>query len=164
MNRRQFAFSVLAGVAAAGAGEARAQGGGDAVAFVSDFYTREIARHNAKEKTSEAEILSAFTPAAQKIWVAARDNKEPPPAALGNVIHVFLGPGALPGREVKLVKVGVAGGGQRLLVIAVDVTIDGNPRKLHAYVVRDGNTWRFDDIDYGQRQSFMSYYRYRAGL
>jgi len=32
--------------------------------------------------------------------VAARDNKEPPPAALGNVIHVFLGPGALPGREV----------------------------------------------------------------
>src|SRR5262249_50947651 len=137
MNRRRFLISALA-IPAAFAGEVRAQTGEDAVTFVRNFYTREIARHNAKERTDDVEFLKAFTPAAQKIWIAARDNKNPPPASLGPVTHAFFGPGALPGREVRLVKVVVAGGGARLLAVAVDVTIDGNPRKLHAYIVRDG--------------------------
>jgi hypothetical protein len=155
-------------LAALSAGEALAQAqvpsADDAVAFVRDFYTREIARHNAKERLDEGEFLNTFTRETRRIWIAARDNKNPPQVPLGLVVNAFFGPGALPGREVKFVQIGVVGGGAQLLVVAVDVVIDGNPRKLHVHVVRDGNTWRFDDIDYGGRESFVSYHRRRAGI
>lgn len=159
MDRRRFLLSVLM-LPAAFAGEARAQAGDDAVSFVRDLYMREIARHNAKER-GDAEFLNAFAPAAQKIWIAARDNKSPPAVALGPITHAFFGPGALPGREVKLVKIAAS---TRPWVVAVEISIDGRPRKLDIYLVRDGTAWRFEDIDYGQGESFVSHHRRRAGL
>lgn len=151
-------FAVL------GADETRAQVDNEAVVFVREFYTREIARHNAKGRIDDGEFLNAFTRDTQRIWIAARDNKNSPQVPLGPVVNAFFGPGALPGREIRLVNVAVVGGGAQLLVVSVDVLIDGNPRKLHVHAVRNGNSWRFDDIDYGGRESFVSYYRLRAGL
>ena len=159
MDRRRFLVSALAGFAAAHASEAHAQSE-DAVAFVRNFYTREITRHSAKGRASDSDFMKAFTPATHRIWIASRDNRNPPPVPLGPITHAFFGPGALPGREVNLVNVAAAGGDN----IAVDLTISGNPRKLMVRLVRDSGAWRFEDIDYGNGESFVSYHRRRAGL
>jgi hypothetical protein len=143
-------------------GEASAQD--DAVSFVRDLYLREIARHNAGTRVADGEFLSVFSREAQRIWVAARDNRNPPAAPVGPVTHAFFGPGVPPGRDVKFVRVGVAGGGARLLAVFVDLLIDGQGRKLHAYVVREGGSWRVDDVVYDPRESFVTYHRRRAGM
>src|SRR5882724_3141199 len=74
----------------------------DAVAFVRDFYAQEVARHAAKERVSEAILLSVFTADAQNVWRAAQANRNKSNLTIGPILHVFLGQGALPGREVKL--------------------------------------------------------------
>jgi hypothetical protein len=133
---------------------------GDAVTFVRDFYTQEIARHAAKKYASEAEFLSVFTADAQKVWHAAQANRNKANVPLGPILHVFLGQGALPGREIKLGAVTPSSGD----AVSVALTIQGNPRQLVVRTVREGGTWKFADIDYGSGESFIAYHRRRAGL
>ena len=133
---------------------------GDAVAFVRDFYAQEIARHAAKKYASEAEFLSIFTVDAQKVWHAAQANRNKANVPLGPILHVFLGQGALPGREIKLGAVTASGDD----AVSVALTIQGNPRQLVVRTVREGGTWKFADIDYGSGESFIAYHRRRVGL
>src|SRR5436305_15202096 len=74
----------------------------DAVAFVRDFYNREVALHAAKERVSEAVLLSVFTADAQDVWRTAHANRHKSNLTIGPILHVFLGHGQLPGREVTL--------------------------------------------------------------
>ena len=150
---------LLSLVGASLAVSAHAQAG-DAVTFVRDFYAQEIARHAAKKYASEADFLSVFTAEAQKIWQAAQANRNKVNSPLGPILHVFLGQGALPGREIKLGAVTSSGGD----AVSVALTIQGNPRQLVVHAVRDGGTWKFADIDYGGGESFVAYHRRRAGL
>src|SRR6266700_410585 len=70
-----------------------------AVAFVRDFYAQAVARHVAKERVSEAVLLSVFTADTQDVWRAAQANRNKSNLTIGPILHVFLGQGALPGRE-----------------------------------------------------------------
>src|SRR5689334_3392351 len=97
-----------------------------AVAFVRDFYVKEIARHAAKEHQSEDDFLKVFTADAQELWRAAQANRGKTNVKIGRIVHVFFGLGALPGREVKLVAVEPAGNGK----VTVALTIQGNPKRL----------------------------------
>src|SRR5258708_3854823 len=128
---------------------------GDAVAFVRDFYATEVARHAAKERVSEAVLLSVFTADAQNVWRAAQANRNKANLTLGPILHIFFGQGALPGREVKLGAVTASGGD----AVSVALTIQGNPRQLVVRAVRDSGTWKFADIDYGGGESFMARFR-----
>ena len=154
MAARLTRLALLLVVAAFVAVPARAQSD-DAVTFVRDFYVKEIARHAAKKYASEADFLSVFTAEAQKVWHAAQANRSKPNASLGPILHVFLGLGALPGREIKLGAVTASGGD----AVSVALTIQGNPRQLVVRTVRDGGTWKFADIDYGGGESFMGRFR-----
>ena len=146
--------ALLSAVAASLAAPARAQTG-DSVSFVRDFYVKEIARHAAKERVSEAVFLSVFTADAQNVWRAAQSNRNRANLTVGPILHIFLGQGVLPGREVKLGAVAAAGGD----AVSVALTVQGNPRQLIVRTVRDGGTWKFADIDYGGGESFMAYFR-----
>lgn len=128
---------------------------GDAVTFVRDFYVKEIARHVAKKRVSEAVMLSVFSADAQNAWRAAQANRNKDSLTLGPILHIFFGQGALPGREVKLGAVTSSGGD----AVSVALTIQGNPRQLVVRTVRDGGTWKIADIDYGGGESFMAHFR-----
>ena len=130
-----------------------------AVAFVRDFYTREVRRHAAGEGSSEPDFLSVFTADAQKLWRAAQANRNRTNEPLGAILHVFFGQGALPGREIRLGAVTASGTG----AVSVALTILGNPRTLLVYSVREGGAWKISDIDYGNGESFVAYFRRRAG-
>jgi hypothetical protein len=152
---RRVLLSMAVAVVAA---PANAQGGG-AAAFVRDFYTREIARHAANEGSSEPDLLAVFTADAQRLWRAAQANRNSPNEPLGPILHVFFGQGALPGREVRLGAVSAAGAG----AVSVGLHIQGHPRQLVVRTVREGGTWKISDIDYGNGESFVAYFRRRAG-
>jgi hypothetical protein len=152
---RRMLLSMVAAVVAAPAG---AQDRG-AVAFVRDFYTREIARHAANEGSSEPDLLAVFTADAQRLWRAAQANRNNPQEPLGPILHVFFGQGALPGREIRLGTV-TASGARRA---SVALTIQGNSRTLVVSTAREGGAWKISDIDYGNGESFVAYFRRRAG-
>ena len=154
MAARLTRLALLLVVAAFMAAPARAQSD-DAVTFVRDFYVKEIAQHAAKKYAREADFLSVFTADAQKVWHAAQANRNKPNSSLGPILHVFLGQGALPGREIKLGAVTSSGGD----AVSVALTVQGNPRQLIVHTVRDGGTWKFSDIDYGGGESFMARFR-----
>lgn len=149
---------VLSLAAIVAATQAFAQDG-DAVAFVRDFYAKEIARHDAKEHQSEDEFLKVFTADAQQLWRAAQANRGKANVPLGPTRHLFLGAGALPGREVKLGAVTASNGG----AVSVALTVQGNPRQLVVSTVREGSAFKFTDIDYGDGESFVAYFRRLAG-
>lgn len=130
-----------------------------AVAFVRDFYVKEIARHAAKEHQSEDDFLKVFTADTQELWRAAQANRGKANVPLGPIRHLFLGAGVLPGREVKLRAVAAAGGG----AVSVALAVEGNPRQLVVRTVREGATFKFADIDYGDGESFVAYFRRLAG-
>src|SRR5215211_7687777 len=109
---------------------------GDAAAFVRDFYIQEVARHAAQANRNKANV------------------------PLGPIFHIFFGQGALPGREIKLGAVTPSGGD----AVSVALTIQGHPRQLVVHTVREGGAWKFADIDYGSGESFIAYFRRRAGL
>jgi hypothetical protein len=154
---RRLLLSMAAAVAVAVA-PAMAQDRG-AVAFVRDFYTREIARHAANEGSSEPDLLSVFTADAQRLWRAAQANRNNPNEPLGPILHVFFGQGALPGREIRLDAVTASGMG----TVSVALSIQGHPRQLVVRAVREGGAWKISDIDYGSGESFVAYFRRRAG-
>ena len=131
----------------------------EVVAFVRDFYTKEIARHAAKQNQSEDEFLRVFTKDAQELWRAAQQNRSKANITLGPIRHLFLGTGVLPGREVKLGAVTASGGG----ALSVALTVQGNPRQLVVHTVREGGVLKFADIDYGDGESFIAYFRRLAG-
>ena len=146
-------------IAALVAVPARAQTG-DAVVFVRDFYAQEIARHAAKEGVSEAVFLAVFSADAQNAWRAAQANRNNGNLTIGPILHAFFGQGALPGREIKLGAVASSGGD----AVSVALTIQGHQRQLVVHTVREGGVWKFADIDYGSGESFIAYFRRRAGL
>jgi hypothetical protein len=133
---------------------------GDAVAFVRDFYAQEIARHTAKQRVSEDDFLSVFTARAQNVWRAAQANRNKANIPVGPIFHIFFGQGALPGREIKLGAVASAGGDAASVALA----IQGNPRQLVIRTAREDGAWKFADIDYGGGESFIAYFRRRAGF
>ena len=122
MLTRRMVLSFVALVAAA---PAFAQDD-EVVAFVRDFYTKEVARHAAKQNQSEDEFLRVFTKDAQELWRVAQQNRSKTNILLGPIRHLFLGTGVLPGREVKLGAVAASGGG----AVSVALTVQGNPRQL----------------------------------
>jgi hypothetical protein len=131
----------------------------EAVAFVRDFYTKEIARHAAKQNQSEDDFLRVFTKDAQELWRAAQANRSKTNITLGPIRHLFLGTGVLPGREVKLGAVTAAGAD----TVSVALTVQGHPRQLVVRTVREGGALKFADIDYGDGESFVAYFRKLAG-
>ena len=126
----------------------------DVVAFVRDFYTKEVARHAAKQNQSEDDFLQVFTKDAQELWRAAQANRGKANVPLGPIRHLFLGTGVLPGREVKLGAVTASGGA---------LTVQGNPRQLVVRTAREGGALKIADIDYGDGESFLAYFRKLAG-
>ncbi len=156
---RRMLLSMVAAVAAAPA-SAQDRGAQDrgAVAFVRDFYMREIARHAANEGSSEPDLLAVFTADAQRLWRAAQANRNSPNEPLGPILHVFFGQGALPGREIRLGAVTASGAG----AVSVTLGIQGHPRQLLVRPVREGGAWKISDIDYGSGESFVAYFRRRA--
>lgn len=152
---RRMVLSLAAFVAAA---PAFAQDD-DVVAFVRDFYNQEIARHAAKQNRSEDDFLQVFTKEAQELWRAAQQNRSRANIPLGPIRHLFLGTGVLPGREVKLGAVAASGGG----AVSVALTVQGSPRQLVVRTVREGGALKFADIDYGDGESFIAYFRRLAG-
>ena len=152
---RRMVLSLAAVVAAA---EAFAQDD-EVVGFVRDFYIKEIERHVAKEHQSEDEFLKVFTADAQELWRAAQANRGKVNIPLGPTRHLFLGQGALPGREVKLGAVNASSGG----AVSVALTVQGNPRQFVIRTVREGGAVKFADIDYGDGESFVAYFRRLAG-
>jgi hypothetical protein len=150
--------ALLSAVAVLPTMPAVAQTGG-AVAFVRDFYTREVARHAASEGSSEPDFLAVFTADAQKLWRAAQANRNRTNEPLGPILHVFFGQGALPGREIRLGTVTASGAN----AVSVVLTIQGDPRTLIVHAVREGGAWKIADIDYGTGESFVAYFRRRAG-
>jgi hypothetical protein len=129
------------------------------VAFVRDFYTREIRRHAAGEGSSEPDFLAVFTADAQRLWRAAQASRNRANEPLGHILHVFFGQGALPGREIKIGAVTASGRN----AVSVALTIQGNPRTLVVHCVREGGAWKISDIDYGGGESFVAYFGRRAG-
>lgn len=129
-----------------------------AVMFVRDFYTREIARHAAKEGSSEPDFLAVFTADAQRLWRAAQANRNRANEPVGPILHAFFGQGALPGREIVLGAVTSSGRN----AVSVALTIQGYPRTLVVHTAREGEAWKIADIDYGG-ESFVAYFRKRAG-
>lgn len=152
---RRMVLSLAAFVAAA---PALAQED-EAVAFVRDFYTKEIARHAAKQNQSEDEFLQVFTKDAQELWRAAQANRSKANITLGPTRHLFLGTGVLPGREVKLGAVTASSGG----AVSVVLTVQRSPRQLFVSTVREGDALKFADIDYGDGETFIAYFRKLAG-
>jgi hypothetical protein len=130
-----------------------------AVNFVRDFYTREIRRHAANEGSSEPDFLAVFTADAQRLWRAAQANRNKTNEPLGRILHVFFGQGALPGRDIKLGAVTASGRN----AVSVALTIQGNPRTLVVHTVREDGAWKIADINYGSGESFVAYFRKRAG-
>jgi hypothetical protein len=149
---------VLSLAAVVAAGQAFAQGD-EAEAFVRDFYTKEIARHEAKEHQSEDEFLKVFTAGAQELWRAAQVNRGKANVQLGPIRHLFLGQGVLPGREVRLVAVTASGDS----AVSVALTVQGSPRQFVIRIAREGGAFKFADIDYGDGESFVAYFRRLAG-
>jgi len=131
----------------------------ETVAFVRDFYTQEVARHAAKQYQSEDEFLRVFTKDAQELWRAAQANRSKANVPVGPIRHLFLGAGVLPGREVKLGAVTASGAG----AVSVALTVQGNPRLLVIRTVREAGALKFADIDYGDGESFIAYFRKLAG-
>ncbi|WP_068025085.1 hypothetical protein [Rhodoplanes sp. Z2-YC6860] len=131
----------------------------DTVAFVRDFYTREIARHAAKEHQSDDDFLKVFTVEARELWRAAQENRGKANVPLGPIRHLFLGQGVLPGREVALGPVTASGHN----AVAVELTVQGNPRQLVIRTAREGLSIKFADIDYGDGESFVAYFSRLAG-
>jgi hypothetical protein len=129
-----------------------------AVTFVRDFYAREIRRHAAGEGSSEPDFLAVFSSDAQQLWRAAQANRNRANEPLGHILHVFFGPGALPGREIKLGAVTASGRN----AVSVALTIQNNPRMLVVDCMREGGAWKISDIDYGNGESFVAYFRKRA--
>ena len=154
LSRRAF----LSTVAVLAATPAAAQPD-SAVTFVRDFYTREIRRHGANEGSSEPDFLAVFTADALRLWRAAQANRNKTNEPLGRILHVFFGQGALPGRDIKLGAVTVSGRN----AVSVALTIQDNPRTLVVKTVREGGAWKISDIDYGGGDSFVAYFRKRAG-
>ena len=72
---------------------------------------------------------------------------------------MFFGQGALPGRDIKLGAVTASGRN----AVSVALTIQDNPRTLVVKTVREGGAWKISDIDYGGGESFVAYFRRRAG-
>jgi hypothetical protein len=152
---RRMVLSLAAVVAAA---PAYAQDDA-AVVFVRDFYTQEIARHAAKQNQSEDDFLRVFTKDAQELWRAAQQNRSKANIPLGPIRHLFLGTGVMPGREVRLGAVTASGAG----AVSVALTVQGHPRQLVVRTVREGGALKFADIDYGDGESFIAYFRRLAG-
>jgi hypothetical protein len=150
--------ALLSAVAVLAAAPSAAQPD-SAAAFVRDFYTREIRRHAANEGSSEPDFLAVFTADAQRLWRAAQANRHKASEPLGRILHVFFGQGALPGRDIKLGAVTASGRN----AVSVALTIQDNPRTLVVKTVREGGAWKISDIDYGGGESFVAYFRKRAG-
>ena len=150
--------ALLSAVAVLAAAPSAAQTD-SAVTFVREFYMREVARHAAKEGSSEPDFLAVFTADAQRLWRAAQANRNKTNEPLGRILHVFFGQGALPGREIKLGAVAASGRN----AVSVALTIQGHPRTVVVHTVRESGAWKISDIDYGGGESFVAYFRRRTG-
>jgi len=159
VTRRLLLSSAAALVVAPAMAQDRGAQDRGAVTFVRDFYAREIARHAANEGSSVPDLLAVFTADAQRAIAAAQANRNNANEPLGPILHVFFGRGALPGREIRLDAVTASGAG----AVSVALSIQGHPRQLAVRTVREGGAWKISDIDYGGGESFVAYFRRRAG-
>jgi hypothetical protein len=150
--------TLLSAVAVLAATRAAAQPD-SAAAFVRDFYTREVRRHATGEGSSEPDFLAVFAADAQRLWRAAQANRNKASEPAGPILHAFFGQGALPGREIRLGAVTASGRN----AVSVALTVQGNPRTLVVHTLREGGDWKISDIDYGGGESFVAYFRRRAG-
>jgi hypothetical protein len=158
-NRRD--VLLLCAGALLAAAPARAQNAGDdAVTFVRDLYAKEVAHHAAKSGKGEAEFLAVFTAETQQIWRAAQANRNKASLTIGPILHAFFGWGVLPGHEVKLGAVTLASGD----AVAVELTAQGEPRRVVVRAVREAGSWRIADLDYGRGDGYVAYLRRLARM
>jgi hypothetical protein len=151
---------LLAAVVLALPRAAAAQTESEAVSFVRDLYTREIARHAAHGRTGEAEFLAPFASRTQAVWRASRVAGAPASDPAGPILNAYFGWGVLPGHAVTLD--GVASGSG--LSVSVRLTVRGEARTAVVQLVRENRGLRVADIAYGRGESFLAYHRRRAGM
>ncbi|WP_342362318.1 hypothetical protein [Terrarubrum flagellatum] len=151
-DRRSLAPAIAAGLLAATFQQARAQDNQAGFeAWVVRLYGDEIARNKSPASPSGDATLDLFTPEVRALIVESRKHTLPASEPDGPILHLVLGWGALPNREIILNRVAStpAPDGERRAT--VDLGIAGNARRLIVTGVFDSQAkrWRIADIDYG---------------
>lgn len=106
------------------------------------------------EPTLSFPLEDYLTPEMRALFDAAQGKPLPPDTLDGPILHYVFGWGALPNREIKLVRVGDAPWWKGLLtdnLAVVTISINGNERDLTLQGSYDAPTfnWEIADIDYG---------------
>jgi hypothetical protein len=152
-DRRRVVPILVSLLFAASAIQARGQDAATAFdAWAAGFYRDEIARHARQApRLSDEETLSLFTPELAALIVESRKHVPPPSEPVGPILHLFLGWGALPNREIILDGVTAAPAVDGNSRATVDIAIAGNRRPLVLTGIfdRQAQRWRIADIDYG---------------
>jgi hypothetical protein len=153
-DRRRVVPIVVSLLFAASAFQAHAQDPATAFdAWAAGFYRAEIARHARQApQLSDEETLNLFTPELAALIVESRNHVPPRSEPVGPILHLFLGWGAFPNREITLNGVTAAPAADGKSRATVDITIEGYhrlPLVLTGVFDRQAKRWHIADIDYG---------------
>ena len=152
-DRRRVVPIVVSLLFAASAIQAHAQDASTGFdVWAAAFYRDEIARHARQApQLSDEETLNLFTPELGALIVESRKHVPPPSEPNGPILHLFLGWGAFPNREITLNGVAAAPAVDGKSRATVDITIAGyrRPLLLTGVFDRQVKRWRIVDIDYG---------------
>lgn len=137
------------------------------VTWVERFYRAQLAARAVREGRATPEnqqgakptlsfpLHDYLAPEMQKLFDAAIAKPLPPDTPEGPILDYVFGWGAMPNREINLLRVGEAPWWQGLLtqnLALVTITINGNERDLTLKGEYDAPTfnWQIADIDYGE--------------
>lgn len=137
------------------------------ITWVERFYRAQLAARAVREGRATPEnqegaeptlsfpLEDYLTPEMRALFDAAQGKPLPPDTLEGPILHYIFGWGALPNREIKLIRVTEAPWWQGLMtkdLALVTITINGNERELTLKGAYDAPTfnWQIADIDYGE--------------
>lgn len=137
------------------------------ITWVERFYRAQLAARAVREGRATPEnqdgaeptlsfpLEDYLTPEMRALFDAAQGKPLPPDTLEGPILHYIFGWGALPNREIKLIRVTEAPWWQGLMtkdLALVTITINGNERQLTLKGAYDAPTfnWQIADIDYGE--------------
>jgi hypothetical protein len=143
MTRRQILLGTVAALATATASAATP----DPVAFVRAIYDASLQADRQKTGLSEDRLLASFSLQLRTLWRVARGNPSPA-APIGPKVHVFYGPGLLPGHPVTLERVTLETAAASSATVAVALTVRGAPRLVRVDLVREDDAWRIANLRY----------------
>lgn len=139
------------------AGRARC-GDADDVAFVRALYEKQARDLAANVPMSNAEFTALFSARMQQLMRAPR--YYPPNEPIGPILDAFFGWGVLPSTDVRIGAVTrLSGSDGGPATIAVELVHHGGPHQAYVSLVRDGATWRIDDVSYDHGMSLIEHYR-----